>query len=73
MTGSATRAWKADTATNMTVFMKVEKTCSAITTRRYQKVTPPAGKLEDQNVCGVNQQDVMKRSHMQSEQSDMKL
>jgi hypothetical protein len=34
--GSETRAWKADTATNMTVFMNVEATCSTITANMYQ-------------------------------------
>lgn len=34
MTGSAILAWNADTATNMTVLVKVEKTCEPMTTSR---------------------------------------
>ena len=40
--GSAIRAWNADTATNITVIMNVEMTCSPITARRYQPGTSVA-------------------------------
>lgn len=35
MAGSEIRAWKAEMATNMTVFMNVERTCSPITVSMY--------------------------------------
>lgn len=44
-TGSAILAWKAAIATNMMVFIEVEKTCSAITTAKYHVVTPSFGKI----------------------------
>lgn len=44
MAGSAIFAWKAEMATNMTVLVKVEKICEAITVSRYQGCTPSAGK-----------------------------
>lgn len=49
MTGSAIFAWKALTATNMTVLMNVLKMCSAMTTSRYQVVVPPLGNIATTN------------------------
>ena len=43
--GSAILAWKAEMATNMTVLVKVEKMCEAMTVSRYQGCTPSAGKI----------------------------
>ena len=45
MTGSAILAWNAEIATNITVFVNVEKMCSAMTTNRYQVSTPFEGKI----------------------------
>src|SRR5690606_36377885 len=46
MAGSAIFAWKAETATNITVLVNVEKTCSQITTMRYHvPTTPSLGKI----------------------------
>lgn len=42
MAGSAMRAWKAEIATNMTVFIKVERMCSPITVSMYHIGTSEA-------------------------------
>jgi len=43
--GSAILAWNAEMATNMTVLVKVEKMCSAITVKRYHVCTPSFGNI----------------------------
>ena len=45
MAGSAIFAWKAEMATNITVFVNVENICEAITVSRYQGCTPLVGNI----------------------------
>ncbi len=49
MAGSETRAWNAETATNMMVFVNVEKMCDKMTEMRYHEVTPCAGNITTVN------------------------
>ncbi len=49
MAGSAIFAWNAEMATNITVLVKVEKMCEAITVNKYQGCMPSAGKIMTTN------------------------